>query len=33
MKTWAAGMRRMNIISTKFVIPFGFSKGAAEFEL
>ena len=33
MKTCAAGMSRIAIISRKFVIPFGFSNGTAEFEL
>ena len=33
MKTIAAGMSRIEIISRKFVNPFGFSNGTAEFEL
>ena len=33
MKTCAAGMRRIESISRKFVMPFGFSNGTAEFEL
>ena len=33
MKTWPAGISRIAITSRKFVIPFGFSNGTAEFEL
>ena len=33
MKTWAAGMSRMAIISTKLDRPVGFSNGTAELEL
>ena len=33
MNTCAAGISRIAIISRKFVIPFGFSNGTAEFEL
>jgi len=33
MNTCAAGISRIAISSRKFVIPFGFSNGTAEFEL
>ena len=33
MNTCAAGMSRIEISSRKFVKPFGFSNGTAEFEL
>ena len=33
MKTWPAGISRIASISKKFVSPFGFSNGTAEFEL
>ena len=32
MKTWPTGMSRIASISRKFVRPFGFSNGTAEFE-
>ena len=33
MNTCAAGISRIAITSRKFVSPFGFSNGTAEFEL
>ena len=33
MNTCAAGISRIEITSRKFVSPFGFSNGTAEFEL
>ena len=33
MNTCAAGISRIESISRKFVSPFGFSNGTAEFEL